>query len=234
MPTDRDLIELQAETLFTHDEAGRICLQNDGAVPGERAPRFFFGRTRVGHTWRFRHDLSEALVRRLEELASAEPISSDLRADPACLDQLRAALASCAPIQREFAGPAYRFPDTIGRPDGVVAITAANAEILRENFSDLIETLHILQPCMAIVRDGAAVSVCFSSRLPGRAVEAGVNTSEGFRGRGYAAAATAAWALAVRERGVIPLYSTSWDNLASQGVARRLGLIMYGTDLSAD
>jgi hypothetical protein len=29
-----------------------------------------------------------------------------------------------------------------------------------------------------------------------------------------------------------PLYSTSWDNLGSQGVARRLGLRLYGEDWS--
>jgi hypothetical protein len=32
--------------------------------------------------------------------------------------------------------------------------------------------------------------------------------------------------------GQVPLYSTSWENLASQGVARRLGLQLYGVDLS--
>jgi predicted GNAT family acetyltransferase len=59
-----------------------------------------------------------------------------------------------------------------------------------------------------------------------------VETLEGYRGRGHAPAAVAAWARAVRATGRIPLYSTSWDNLASQAVARKLGLIPYGADFS--
>jgi hypothetical protein len=39
-----------------------------------------------------------------------------------------------------------------------------------------------------------------------------------------------AWAGALRRAGVIPLYSTSWDNAASRGVARGLGLAMYAED----
>jgi predicted GNAT family acetyltransferase len=57
-------------------------------------------------------------------------------------------------------------------------------------------------------------------------------TLEEFRGRGYAPAVVAAWAHAVREAGRIPLYSTTWDNLASRAVARKLGLIVYGSNLS--
>ncbi len=83
---------------------------------------------------------------------------------------------------------------------------------------------------MAVVRDGAAVSVCFSSRVGPQATEAEVDTLPDFRGRGYAAAVTAAWGLAVRAAGSIPLYTTSWENLASQGVARRVGLTMYWAD----
>ena len=49
-------------------------------------------------------------------------------------------------------------------------------------------------------------------------------------GRGFASAAVAAWAAALRERGRLPLYSTSWENLASQGVARKLGMVAYGED----
>ena len=73
---------------------------------------------------------------------------------------------------------------------------------------------------------------CYSARLTGRAAEAGVETLETHRGRGYAPAVVAAWAHAVRETGRIPFYSTSWDNLASQAVARKLGLVQYATDLS--
>ena len=145
-------MELQAATLFTYDEAGRICFENDGDLSPTLAPRFFLGRTRDGHVLRLRHDLPEALARRLEQLVAAEPIADDLRADPRCLDQMRAALASYAPITSEFTGPAFYFPDDIRRPDEIVTLTTANAEVLRQHFPWLIDSLDIAQPCMAIVR----------------------------------------------------------------------------------
>jgi hypothetical protein len=53
-------------------------------------------------------------------------------------------------------------------------------------------------------------------RWPGQATHAGVETPPAFRGHGYAVIATAAWAQGMRDRGVIPLYGTSWTNRASQ------------------
>ena len=85
-------------------------------------------------------------------------------------------------------------------------------------------------PWLAVVQDSQAVSICQSVRSSWRAHEAGVDTLETYRQRGYAVSAVAAWALAVRELDLVPLYSTSWENLASQGLARRLGLIQYGVD----
>ena len=48
------------------------------------------------------------------------------------------------------------------------------------------------------------------------------------RARGVSA--VAGWATAVEKTGAIPLYSTSWKNIASQKVAERLGLSMFGVD----
>ena len=111
-------------------------------------------------------------------------------------------------------------------------MTRDNAAVLQSNFGWLISVLHLMPPVYAVVQDGHAVTVCFSSRIPSVADEAGVNTLADYRGRGYAAAAVASWANAIRALGRIPLYSTSWDNIASQAVARKLGLVMYGDDLS--
>jgi RimJ/RimL family protein N-acetyltransferase len=87
-------------------------------------------------------------------------------------------------------------------------------------------------PVVAVVVDGAAVSVCACVRFPGDATEAGVETHQAFRGRGHAVAVTAAWAQAVRARGMFPLYGTSWRNRTSQRVAAKLGLIRAAGSLS--
>ena len=74
------------------------------------------------------------------------------------------------------------------------------------------------------------MSVCRSVRITPEAHEAGVETLPDFRGKGYAKDVAAQWAQRVRAVGAIPLYSTSWENNASQAVARKLRLECYGAD----
>ena len=94
----------------------------------------------------------------------------------------------------------------------------------------MVSELNSSQPYLAVIEDSQAVSICRSVRSSSRAHEAGVDTLTGYRRRGYATSVVAAWALAVCALNRIPLYSISWNNVASQGVARRLGLIQYGVD----
>jgi hypothetical protein len=229
MLSDTETVSLQAETLYTHDAAGRLLRLRE--PNGGPAPRFFLGRSGSGRIARFRADVSGDAVRAIEAVLSVEPITADLQADPAALAAIRDILAREAPVRQEYRGPAYYFPDQIAWPPDVVAITRANAGLGGQGFSWLIDEVDGRQPCCAVLRDGAAVALCFCARRGARAAEAGVETLEPYRGLGYASAVTAAWALAVRALGLIPLYSTSWDNLASQAVARRLGLVRYGADL---
>jgi hypothetical protein len=85
---------------------------------------------------------------------------------------------------------------------------------------------------VAVVEDGYPVSICFSARKSGVAAEAGLETAEAFRGRGFGPRVAAAWALSIRAAGRVPLYSTSWANDASLAVARKLGLLAYASHWS--
>jgi RimJ/RimL family protein N-acetyltransferase len=228
--SDLELMEIQTETLFSFDGNGCLrCVNEPGEPP---PPCFFLGRTKSGNVWRLRYDLPDDIVGKLGTLAASEPVASDLRRKPINFDAFVDALKAHAEVKKVWMGPAYRFPDEVKSPANVVMITEANAKLLGFGFSDLIPMLETREPCVAVVEGGVAVSVCFSSRVSRWAAEAGVETLEGFRGRGYATSVVAGWAVAVRQLGLTPLYSTSWDNLASQGVARRLGLMLYGVDLS--
>lgn len=228
-----ELLEMQLEALFTHDDLGRIVSINEPG--GGPAPRLFFGRTREGSLWRVRHDLPGDMAQPLESLAAREAVTDDLRIEPHNLDAMLAVLGKDGEARVGHAGPAYRFPDHLPAPTGVTRITAANAYLLRQMpayLDDVKRGLDAYEPRLAVIEDGVAVAICNSARLTGRAAEAGVETLEGYRGRGHAPVVVAAWAQAIRATGRTPLYSTSWDNLASQGVARKLRLIMYGADFS--
>jgi hypothetical protein len=232
---DRELMVLHMDTCIRCDPNGRLRYVNE---PGDAydPPRFLMGRTTSGNFWRFRYDLPLDLVRELDAVCAAEPIASDLRAVPHTRAAVRALLERHAPPGEEYRGPAYWIPDTHTSPAEVVAITGANASVLQTGFPWYLPWAPSFDtgPFIATVVEGQAVSICYCSRLADKAAEAGVDTLEAFRGRGYAALAVAGWAVAVRTRGLLPMYSTSWDNLASQGVARKLGMIPYGEDWSIE
>ncbi len=228
---DRDLMAIRADTDFTYDARGRMLRSNEPCEEARRpAPRLFLGRTMAGHVVRVGATAPDALARQLEAIIARQPPAGDLHAPPAALAMVREALARHAPITAEGGGPAYRFPASIAQPGEVIQLTNANRALVHETYPWLYDELADWQPCVAVVRDGAAVSVCFSSRIGVGAAEAGVDTLSAFRGRGHAAAVTAAWSTAIRASGRIPLYSTAWENLASRGVARRVGLVMFGAD----
>ncbi|HEX6749386.1 MAG TPA: GNAT family N-acetyltransferase [Longimicrobium sp.] len=225
-PGDLALMRLHVDALFTHDAAGRMLRVNEPG--GADAPRIFVGRTAQGSVLRLRHDVGDALARELAAVHAAER-TGDERLDPPHGAPPYEALL--APAARTEAGPAYRFPREMAVPVDAVRITAENAELLRPHLHEWADGIELAQPALAMLVDGRAVAVCASVRITPAAHEAGVETAPDFRRRGHAARVVAAWAAAVREMGSIPLYSTSWRNAASQAVARKLGLVRYGTDL---
>lgn len=215
--------------LFVHDARSRLLSVNEpgGGAP---APRLFLGRTRAGNLWRFRADLPESLVEKLEALCADEPADTESRRSPRHVESYVHLLDGHAPAGKRWAGPAFYFAEDPEPSRPLLAITETNAEWLRGGFDELVGELPGAQPFVALVEQGRAVSVCRSVRITHAAHEAGVETLPDFRGRGYAKDVAAGWARSVRSLGALPLYSTSWENTASQALAKKLRLVPYGTD----
>ncbi|MFN8443496.1 MAG: GNAT family N-acetyltransferase [Caldilineaceae bacterium] len=232
--TNAQLMQLHITTLYRFDEGGRLLATNELGFP--TAPRFYLGRTTEGNFWRFRHDLPATICQRLEVLCQAEPVAADLRTPLEQYLAIRRVLEEDAPIEHEYRGPAYWLPERVSEQRNAFLLDEGNLHLVEPHFAWLLKPgeFQHAAPVAAVVEDGKAVSICFCSRIPGQASEAGLNTVEAYRGRGYAAAVVARWAVALRQQGYLPLYSTSWDNLSSQAVARKSGAICYGEDWSMD
>jgi hypothetical protein len=227
--TDQALMAMHIQALFTHDAHSRLLRVNEPDGGGV-APRMFFGRTRAGNLWRFRADLPDDLVEELVALCADEPVDADLHRSPRHVQAYVRLLETHAPVRELEMGPAYHFTEYLEPSTQPLAITPTNAEMLRGGFVDLVAELPAWQPFFAIIVQSRAVSVCRSVRITPTAHEAGVETLPDFRGKGYAKDVVAGWAGCVQSMGALPLYSTSWENTASQAVAKKLHLVAFGAD----
>jgi RimJ/RimL family protein N-acetyltransferase len=225
----RRLMRLHVAALFTQDDNGRLVVGNE---PDRNvAPRLFFGRTVRENAWWLRHDVGRAEADELTAACRAEPLRRDLAADPGAVERLSRVLAASDPVARIWAGPAFVCPNGPSDGSSVVPVERTNAELLTPYLEPWRVDVQQGVPMVVSLEGGRAVSVCASVRLTGAAHEAGVETHPDFRRRGHAARAVAAWAYRVRGLGRVPLYSTSWNNTASRGLAARLGLVQFGADL---
>jgi hypothetical protein len=230
VPDDRELLDVHVRALFTHDARARLVSVNEPWGEATPAPRLFLGRTRAGNLWRLRADLPRALAAELEALCADEPPDAEPSGAPRHADAYVRLLGAHAPVRGVESGPAYRFEEYPEPSRALLSVTPANAEVLRGGFEKMEDELPFAQPFVAGLEEGRAVSVCRSVRATAAAHEAGVETLPGFRGMGYAPEVTAGWARLVRSTGAAPLYSTSWENTASQSVARKLRLVRYASD----
>ena len=231
--TDEQLMRIHVATLFNCDSDSRILsLRRPWSRPGG-PPRFFMGRTHGNNVWLFRHDIPDDLTHELEVLCLSEPSANRLMRPPGIATEIRAALQTRGPITREYRGPAYLIPEGTEAPTDAVLITKGNSRMLEAGFPWMLPHITAdvdIGPVTAAVFNGSAASICYCARLSPLGAEAGVETLEAVRGRGYATAAVAAWATATRRRELLPLYSTSWENVASQRVAEKVGAVCYGED----
>lgn len=219
-----------------------FILNNEGRITSTREPKpksgplFTLVRGVTSSVLAVRADLAIDLIDELNRLAHQEPPIADFRDMPVHADRylslIRHYIGSghdgTAEI-RQISGPAFTFPDELAPPTNVVLVE--DELLLRHNFSGWTpgEIAAGRAPVMAILVDGYPVSFCCSARSSDEAAEAGLETAKAFRGRGFGPLVTAAWTLAIRATGRIPLYSTEWTNRASLSVARKLHLVPYAS-----
>lgn len=229
-PAPLDLITLQTAALYQFDAADRITNTNEpNPAPG---PRLFLGRTNEGNIWRFGQHVSDDLAAELDGILRLEPIANDLERPVTCFDALLNILETDRPVTTIWSGPAWSIPAGVVHPPGIETTSDLDPDYVNESLPIFASDLAPTHPYAAVVADGRVVSVCSCARITRAVAEAGLRTVPAHRGRGYAAAVTAAWAAAVRATGRIPLYSTSWENTASRRVAAKIGLRPYGSDHS--
>lgn len=240
MPDTHDWLDIDYRTLFRLHPDRRIERENDpDCSPG---PRFWLGRSTDGNLAGVRADVPTAVADELARVADNEPLLAD-RTPPAHLERY---LALLAPVSHWNIGFVYALPHALGfDTDARVALIDGDSDAGRHLLHALStrgmpdglcsmgfrSVADLWAPWCAAVVDGEVASVAFAARLSDVGAELGLATAPAFRGRGLAAAVTAAWSRLPSLQTRTLFYSTDSDNLASQRVASRLGLTLRGTTL---
>jgi GNAT superfamily N-acetyltransferase len=225
LPTiDQRLLGELTETMFASDERGRLF--------GTDAPHLHLLRTPEGLICRCHAGLADEVADALHGLAKrARGRPSEWASEYADYGK---ALSSVAQLKALRAGVLYSFPALSESNYAAVNICEDNAKLLIGGVEEWRSDIASGLPMTAMVVNGRAVSICASVKASTVAHCAGVETLPAYRGKGFASQAVAAWAKTVRALGAAPFYGTTFDNYASQRVARRLDPSLIGAEFSIE
>jgi RimJ/RimL family protein N-acetyltransferase len=224
--TELELLALQAEMAL--DDRGRLAATWGIMLAVTGTERLLF----VGS------DVPDALLPALTAAVTTSPSGATPDTEPPAIDACRAILTPLSTPLLLEAGPCYVIDPRAGfaTPIAIVRSDAAGHARLRglnpgnweeDEWAELLDGA--LGPWAMAVVEEQVVSICHTPlRMTARAAECGVWTHPDFRGHGYAAAVTAAWAAILRPSGRYLFYSTDAGNRSSQRVAERLQLRPIG------
>lgn len=216
--TDLQLMKMHIEVLYQQTASGKLTVINE--PPFEQAPLVFLGVTKDGVIQKYAQQVDDLFEKRLKNIVNNQ--KDDLLVG--VINQI----SNRVGLHEFTMGPTYLFPKIENSDEDVLLITDENKQLLQADFRFIYSDFTMKQPCVVVLKDDKIVSLCCSARQSNDAAEASVYTMKADRGKGYGAAVTRAWAQQIQQQGKVALYSTTWDNFASQGVARTLGLKQYG------
>lgn len=242
MTSDSERIATQYRTLFLLTEDGRIAREND---PDHSAgARFWLAGCTSGNVYGVRTDVADDVASEIMTLAATEPPFFAPDALPKHHDRYMDLLSDSAAAPTPSLERTYELPHGLPCPDGVRLISgespegrklhaALSADGMPEGLArmGLRVSADLWPPWCAAMHGDEIASIAFAARLSETGAELGLITVHAFRGRGYAAAATAGWSNLPSLKSRTLLYSTDRTNASSQRVAERLGLRCFSAGL---
>jgi len=231
MTQQHDLLQIHIETLYVLDANGDMRTTNVPFAPNRRqAPAFHLGWTDRGYVSCFRHDVPTERRQQIRDLVASQWPFPSPKGPPEKHRYVE--ILSEYGTGRRGSGPAFIVPEGELPAGDATLVTQDNAHVVQPDFAGWMEEVDDAQPLYAVVVEGRAVSACRTVRRSVRGIEAGVRTLEGYRRRGYAKRAVAAWCRAARQEGLIVFYGTNWSNAASCALANSLVLKQFAVEFS--
>lgn len=228
------LADIHLNLLYLTDLGGHTVASRDPDVP---TPLVHLVRTPDGNRGYVAAFLPAQARAMAEYALGGEPVVENVNAlesTPPQLDALLEMLTRPESGSRLYRGPIYAFDNSPHYDGPAVLIEDVSTIAVVPELAWLKDRTPEVEGPIAVMRNeaGEVVAVCRSARSFGRDGEAGVETALAYRGRGYAAETVGLWAATVRANGGTPIYSADWSNAASRAVARKLGLVLVGEDVS--
>lgn len=239
--SDLDLVRAQLRSAFIVDADGHIVAHND---PPRTAVDFkiLLSGCKEGNVELFAAGLDRTRRVEVERFFATEPPLAQFAQHPIHLAHYAKILAGGEAPPKIAIGLNWHLRRGIGVPieAPVVMSGTAAGDALMARFQNagvppalvalgFTDTDEFWAPWCAVFEGNEIAALGFSARLGDAAADLGLVTVPGFRGRGFGAIATAAWAAHPALACHTLFYSTQLTNLSSQRVVARLGLRFIGT-----